>query len=146
MNSSRIPPAEIEVQPRTTELSERRYIYNGESAKQKQEFNQRGNRPVKYRRRSPFNIIASIFLLSMLIVFYVWNKITVNRLVVELNDLRTQLKNVENANTFIEAEINRKKSLERIQKIATEKLGMTYPKEQPIWFDVDADRIEQLTK
>lgn len=76
-------------------------------------------------------------------VFYVWNKITVNRLVVEVDDLQTQYQKTLSANDQIRAEINRKANLERIGRVAGQ-LGLMNPKEQPVWFEVNADKLEQL--
>ena len=128
------------------ELKEKRYVYNGETVNRKVEFPQKGNRPMKLRKRSPFNIILSLFLISILIVLYIWNKICVNRLAVEVNDLRNRHAKILNANEFLNAEINKKSSLERIEKIATEQLGLVAPKEQPVWFEVDLGRAENFYK
>ena len=124
-----------------TALTERRYVYNGGTSSQATDNVQRGNRPVKRRKRSPFNIVVILFAVSILIVFYVWNKITVNRLVIEANEQQQQYQKILYTNELLRAEINKKSSLERISKIATGQLGLTYPKEQPIWFNVDSDRL-----
>jgi cell division protein FtsB len=126
------------------EVTERRHIYNGETINKKTEKTPKGNRPVRSRKRSPFNIIGSLFLLSVLIVFYIWNKICVNRLVIEVNDLHNQYDKILNANEFLNAEINKKSSLERIGKISTEQLGLIAPKEQPVWFEVDFKKADNL--
>lgn len=89
-------------------------------------------------------MIMAVLGISLLIVLYVWNKITVDRLVVDVNDLRGQYDKVVNANDILRAEINKKSSLERIGKIATDQLHLISPKEQPIWFEVDADRLKEL--
>lgn len=124
-----------------TELAERRYVYNGGQVSPASENVQRGNRPVKRRKRSPFNIVVVLFAVSILIVFYVWNKITVNRLVIEVNEQQQQYQKILYSNELLRADINKKSNLERISKIATGQLGLTYPKEQPIWFKVDLDRL-----
>ena len=132
--------------PASPELTERRYIYNGESATipgESREFTPRGNRPVKRRKRSAFNIIAALFVSSFLIVFYVWNKITVNQLVIEVSDLQNQYQKVMGTNEILRADINRKSSLERIGTLATQ-IGLTYPKEQPVWFDLSKDDFERF--
>ena len=103
----------------------------------------RSNRPVKNRKRSPFNTIATLVAVSMLIVFYVWNKITVDRLAVEVNELQAQYQKTTNANDLLRAEINKKSTLERIGRMATQ-LGLTYPKEQPAWFEVDGEKLAEL--
>jgi len=135
---------EATVEPQTSsELTERRHIYSGDPTYRPSDFAPRANRPVKRRKRSPFMLIAAIFGVSILIVFYIWNKITVNRLVVEINELQAQYQKIENTNEVLRAEINRKSSLERIEKIAVD-LGLTYPKEQPSWLEVDLERLQQL--
>ncbi len=127
------------------QLSERRYVYGGASPRPvKEVVPTKGNRKAKRQQGSLFYIILGLVMASLLIVFYVWNKITVNRLVVEVNDLQNQNQKILNANEFLRAEINRKSSLERIGKIASSQLGLIYPKEQPVWFEVPADRLEQL--
>ncbi len=123
---------------------ERRLIYVGDAPTQTEEFQSRGNRPVRRRRRSPFNIITALLAVSALTVFYVWNKITVNRLVVEVSDLQNRYEKILNANEFIRAEINKKSSLERIGKMAAGQLGLVSPSEQPRTFEVDPDRLEQF--
>jgi cell division protein FtsL len=127
----------------TSELTERRYVYNGDTspaASQANNFAPRGNRPIKHRKRSPFNIIVMIAAVSILIVFYVWNKIAVNKLAVDVNDLQTQFQKIESANDVLRADISKKSNLERIGRTATQ-IGLTYPKEQPVWIQVDAERL-----
>jgi cell division protein FtsL len=133
------------IEPTTgVDLAERRYVYNGESSvSDAQNFAPRGNRPVRKNKRSSFNIIAVIFVVSILIVFYVWNKITVNRLAIEVNDLQNQYQKITSANDVARAEINKKSSLERIGKLAGQ-LGLVSPKEQPVWFDVNNEQAERL--
>lgn len=126
------------------ELTERRYIYNGEPSTLRREEITRGNRPITRRKRSPFNIIIAMIAVSLLIVFYVWNKITVNQLAIEINDLQQQYQKIQYANEVFRAEVNRKSSLERIGKIASEKLGMVYTKTQPISLNVDELKLEKL--
>ena len=126
------------------EAPERRYVYNGDSITQSLDGMPRGNRPVRKRKRSPFSIVVVLMTISVLIVFYVWNKLEVNRLAVEVNDLQMQYQKVLYTNETIRAEINKKSGLERIGTIATTQLGMTYPKEQPIWFNLNQELRSQL--
>jgi len=126
--------------------AERRYVYNGEASAPHRGTNDilpRSNRPVKHRKRSPFNIIAALVAVSLLIVFYVWNKITVDRIAVEVNATQAQYQKIMNANDLLRAEINKKSNLERIGKVAAQ-LGLTYPKEQPASFPVDGEKLESL--
>jgi cell division protein FtsL len=124
--------------------AERRYVYNGEPpAESTHEVAPRSNRPVQRHKRSPFTIIATLVAVSMLIVFYVWTKISVDRLAVEVNELQAQNQKIMNANALLQAEINKKSTLERIGRMATQ-LGLTYPKEQPALFEVDGEKLEEL--
>ncbi len=141
-----------EEEPPRAGLAEPRYVYSGgESAASPETLEtigSRGNRPVKRRRRSPFTIISIIAIGSLLSVFYVWNKITVDRLAVEVNDLQTQYEKILGANEILKAEINKKSSLERIGKAATQ-AGLIYPKDQPVWFTVSEDKLtraQELTR
>ena len=135
---------EILDQPISAELMERRYVYNGEPNTTVGDDSIRWNRPVKRRKRSPFKMVSVLFLISALIVFYVWNKIEVNRLAVELNDLQGQYQKILYANESLKAEVNKKSSLERIGRLAADQLRMTYPNEQPVWFTLDERSVARL--
>jgi hypothetical protein len=69
-----------------------------------------------------------------------------NKLVVEVNDLNNLHEKLVNENSFILAEINKKSSLERIEKkILTDKLELISPREQPIWFEFDDLKLAQIS-
>lgn len=144
-------PSEIDIasEPRTqhaplqAEPSGRRFVYNGD-ATPSGSYAQRGNRPVRKRRRSPLAIIGGLICVSLLIVFYVWNKLTVDRLAAEVGDLAAREQKLLNANEALRAEINRKSGLERIGKFAAERLRLGTPAAQPVWFDVDNDRLARF--
>ena len=135
-------PSETETS--VAEYKERRHVYNGDTPRALSESPVRTNRKVQTRKRSPLLMIMAVLGISLLIVVYVWNKITVDRLAVEVNDLHVQYDKVVGANDILRAEINKKSSLERIGKIATDQLHLISPKEQPVWFEVDADRLKEL--
>jgi cell division protein FtsL len=86
--------------------------------------------------------MAGLFLAAVGIILYISNIIAVNRLVVEVNDLQQKYAAVMNENEILRAEVNRRASLERIGKIATEKLGLQHPKEQPQTLEVDESLVE----
>jgi cell division protein FtsL len=81
--------------------------------------------------------MATLFLAAVAIVLYISNIITVNRLVVEVGELEQKHAAVVNSNEILRAEINRRSSLERIGRIATEQLGLQHPKQQPHVLEVD---------
>ncbi len=131
---------QIEV-PTERGISERRFVYGGDRLRASAgDFVARGNRPVRRRKRSILLIIASLMLTSLLIVASVWNKIAVNHLVIEVNELHSRYNKIMNTNELLRAEINQKASLERIGKIATGQLHLISPREQPDWIYVDAER------
>jgi len=136
------PMTEMNAKP---SQSSTRKVYNGSALGQKEDSTVRGNRPLKSRRRSPLNIIAIIFLTSILIVFYIWNKICVNKLAIEVNDLQNHYEKILNTNEYLRADINKKSSLERIEKkIISERLALVSPKEQPVWFELNESRLDRI--
>lgn len=137
------PTATLDPPAAPIERTEKRYVYGGSPGENESDVARRGNRPVKKRKRSPFNIITVVVAASLLSVFYIWNKITVNNLVVEVNDLQSQYSKILSANELIRAEINRKTNLERIGKVAGQ-MGLVYPSEQPVWFEVNSELIEKF--
>ena len=98
------------------------------------------NKPFRKRRISTFNILFSLVLLALVSVFYVSNIIAVNQLMIEVGELKVSFNNIENMNEILRSEINRKSAMERITKIAMERLGMRYPKQPPIWFEVEDNK------
>ncbi len=141
MSGEQIPATDA---PELPGLTERRYVYSGDSRRPDYENVQRGNRPVRKRKRSPFNIVVILFAVSIVIVLYVWNKITVNRLVIEVADSNAQYDSLVRTNDNLRGEISKKTTLERIGKIATSKLGLAPPSVQPVWFTFDDQRLARL--
>jgi cell division protein FtsL len=132
-------------EPSSAGQPERRHVYNGDSMKQHGN-SPKGNRPVRSRKRSPFMIVLGLFGLSLMVVLYIWNKISVNNLAIAVNELHNQHEKILNTNEFLRVEINKKSSLERIGKIAVEQLGLVSPKEQPVWFEINQAAFEELQK
>lgn len=132
---SRRPPVESDV-IESPETKERRFVYSGEETGGSSEYFTRGNRPLKRRRKSPFKIVSLLVVISGLIVFYVWNKITVNHLAEEIKELEKKMQTVSSTNRYLKADVDKKGSLERITALA-KGMGMINPSEQPIYFEVD---------
>ena len=129
--------------PPTSGVKDRRLLYNGEGSSTAGSNESASNASFFPRRRSStFNTMAALFLAAVAIVLYISNIIAVNRLAVEVNDLRQKYAAVMNGNEILRAEVNRRSSPERISKIALEQLGLQHPKQQPQVLDVD----EQLLK
>jgi cell division protein FtsL len=134
---------QIEYQDTDTEVKERRYVYNGDTVAKPDASEIRGNRRVRTKKRSPIKWLFGVAMISTIVVFYIWNKISADKLSKEISDLEKQHHQISNVNEILRAEINQKSRLERIGKIATEQLGMLYPKQQPIWFQVPQQDVNQ---
>jgi len=134
----------------TSTVSDGRYIYNGnvvsgqQAAAPSNEIRQ--NRKAVRRKHSTFNIVSGLFLLAALSLLYTGNVIAVNQLMKEVNDLDNRYNSIVSNTEVLKAEIARKSSLDRISLMAKEEVGLTNPKEPPVWFEVDQDKIEELTK
>lgn len=91
------------------------------------------------KRMSTFNFIVGLFALGILVVLYINNTIAVDELTGDCNALRRKKQHQLDLNAALQAEVNKKSSLERVGRIAVEKLGMHYPTEQPQVFEVPSD-------
>lgn len=127
-------------------VKDRRLLYNNETGSESTPKNEPVDRPRKSPRRSSstFNTMIVLFVAAVAIILYISNIIAVNRLVVEVSDLQQKYDSVINGNEILSAEINRRSSLERIGRIATEQLGLRYPKEQPTWLVVEEKLAQQI--
>lgn len=137
MSRAHAPEAEAPEFPETTDQKQRRFVYSGEPGGGQSEFLTRGNKPLKRRRKSPFKIVSLVTVISLLIIFYVWTKITVNRLADDVDALGAKLGKIEYVNKEYRAEIGKKSNLDTITKIAKEKLGMVEAPDQKIYFEVE---------
>jgi cell division protein FtsL len=123
---------------------EARYIYSGDKHSTATGYAMRPNKKGTRRRISTFNIIVLLFGAAIAVILYISNIIAINQLAVEVNQLRSTCDKIQNTNAALRAEISRKSGRERIALIATEQLGLKYPKEQPGWFEVDERKLEDL--
>lgn len=126
--------------------AEERRVYKGDPQSKTPGYAVRPNRKAVRRNRSTFHIVLVLFGCGAGIVLYVSNILQVNRLALEANQLQTRYDKMVSDNQVIRAEIDRKSGWDRISKIAVDDIGLRYPKEQPIWFDVDRKRIEDLSR
>lgn len=125
---------------------ERRHIYSGDPQAHVAGYAVRANRKAVQRTRSTFNIILMLFGGGVAIVLYISNILAVNTLVREVSRLQAQYEKIASANQMLRAEIDGKSGLERIGKVATENLGLRYPEDQPVWFNVDEERLDEMKK
>jgi cell division protein FtsL len=106
----------------------------------------RANRPFRKRKVSTLTIILSLSILAAVLVAYIGNIIAVNELVVEVEQLKSSHASIENMNNILRLEISRKMGMERITRIASEKMGMIFPKHPPVWFELPAASIPQTAE
>lgn len=78
-----------------------------------------------------WSVFLFLILTSSMMIFYVYNVISINRLAEEIRHLEKQEKRVEFRKRMFEAEVIKLQSAERICKIAEEKLHMVKSEEFP---------------
>ncbi len=124
---------------------EPRYVYNGDSpgtAGPVPGYAMRPNKRTVRRKVSTFNIILLLFAVAVSAVLYIGNFLAVNQLAVDVDRMDVRYQEITNANAALRAELDRKSALERIGAVASERLGLQTPKEQPVWFEVDPKQLE----
>ncbi|MGA9120417.1 MAG: septum formation initiator family protein [Bacteroidota bacterium] len=126
---------------------ETRYIFNGEQRSPAPGGTPlpRHNRKITRRRYSTFNTILMLFGVAFVIVLYVNNILTINQLAADVGKLQVRYDAIQNVNASLRAEVNRKSSWERIGRIATEQLGLVFPREQPAPFSIDESALRRVT-
>lgn len=77
-------------------------------------------------------IFMFIIISSVLTIFYIDNVFKVNGLMKDIHSINKENQKIQNENTLLRMEINKLTSLERISKIAEEKLGMIRSEKTPI--------------
>ncbi len=86
----------------------------------------------------------ALLMLIVLSTLYVWQRITVIKLLKETEDFKGVLAQEEKKYKYINLEITELSSIERIEKIARENLGMVYPSREQIIF-VNVENLEGST-
>jgi cell division protein FtsL len=141
----RTPNVPAAVEPTvSTDHTERRYVYNENFRKQPAASVPRPNRHVRPRKRSLFSIITILLSISLLIVFYVWNKIRVNDLNEEIRKINNDIKISDQNIEYINSKITQKTGIERIEKIAIEQLNFVYSKKPVIPLIISEDEFKRL--
>lgn len=134
----------IDLPPRVERTEpEKRYIFGGETRSTFPGYAARPNKKGVRRKYSIFNSILLLFGAAVGIILYIGNFVAVNQLAMDVNQLQTEYEKIMNSNAALRAEINRKSGWERIGIIATEQLGLRYPKVQATWFTIDEDKLEK---
>ncbi len=76
-----------------------------------------------------------IIISSILTIFYIDNVFKINSLMREIHSISKENQKIRDENTLLRMEINKLTSLERISKIAEEKLGLIRSEKSPIIID-----------
>jgi cell division protein FtsL len=141
----RTPNVPAPVEPTViNDHAERRYIYNETYRKPNTSPVPRSNKHVRPRKRSLFSIITLLLAVSILIVFYVWNKISVNKLTTEINSIQKEIDLADGKIFYLNSEISKKSSYERITEIAIHQLNFIAPKKPPIPLLINDDQLRRL--
>lgn len=72
------------------------------------------------------SVLAAIVFLAIIHLYIYTKNITLK---FEVNDLKVKLSNIRSINRQLGSLVAQKESLDRVEKIAKQKLGMTYPEE-----------------
>lgn len=92
--------------------------------------------PARPRRRrlrglTTFNIVVMLIVFAVLVTVYISNVVTVDGLMMEQIELERKAQLLHQERENLRAEINTLSSYNRIQKIATEELGLVHANQQP---------------
>ena len=101
------------------------------------------NRKHHSRKYSPFIIVLILICASVISVFYIGNILAVGRLLNQIDQLERKHLQIANDQELLRAQINRLSSLDRIEQIAHDQLGLQKPGQIPVWIAVDPDRLSE---
>lgn len=104
-------------------------------------------RPRRRRLRglTTFNIVVMLILFAVLVTVYISNVIAVDALMVQQIELEREEQLLLQERETLRAEINMLSSYNRIQRIATEELGLVHANQQPYSltvYDWDPDQAK----
>jgi len=141
------PPVSSISIPRIREA--RDMVYNGTGTIRKENAATDGilpdsNKKQRRRKVSPFTVILILFGIAVASVLYIGNILAVGRLMIQNNQFQIKHRQILNAQELLKVQINRLSSLERIQKIARDDLGLQNSKQLPVWIEIDPERVNQV--
>ena len=100
----------------------------------------------KQRKISLFNLMIMLFITAGIIVFFVNNIIAVNSVVVDNNNLRTEINKTVTSNNNLQTEIERLTNFDNIKSTAVDKLGLQYSNIKPKKITIERSRLEEITQ
>lgn len=86
------------------------------------------------RRLPLFKILFAFTLIVGLSIGYIWQRVTFLKISKEIKSLRSQISEQEERYKYLNIEMAKLSSFERIENIATTQLGLVYPKREQIVF------------
>jgi cell division protein FtsL len=86
------------------------------------------------RRLPLFKILFAFTLIVGLSIGYIWQRVTFLKISKEIKSLRSQISEQEERYKYLNIEIAKLSTVERIENIATTQLGLVYPKAEQIVF------------
>jgi cell division protein FtsB len=92
------------------------------------------------RKISPFTIILILLGGSIASVLYIGNILAVGRLMTQINQLQIKHQRILNEQELLKAQMNKLSSIERIQQISRDQLGLQNSKQLPIWIEINPER------
>tara|TARA_B100000959_G_scaffold269813_1_gene315970 strand:+ start:57 stop:401 length:345 start_codon:yes stop_codon:yes gene_type:complete len=93
-----------------------------------------GQRKVLRKVKGYASFFIAFGLVGSGIFFYSWPKVSLVTMTYEYNKLRAKEKELIHLNRMLKLELASIKSLEKVEKIALEKMGMIEPKDEDIIF------------
>jgi cell division protein FtsL len=99
----------------------------------------------KQRKISLFNLMIMLFIGAGIIIFFVNNIIAVNSLVVDNNNIQTEINKTTTINNGLQTEVERLSNFDNIKNIAVYKLGLKYSTSKPKKVTVEKSQIENVT-
>jgi cell division protein FtsL len=142
------PPVSSISIPRIREA--RDMVYNGTDTVQNREATTTDGIPLAlnkkpHRRKvSPFTIILILFSTAVASVLYIGNILAVGRLMMQNNQLQIKHQQILNGQELLKVQINRLSSLERVQQVARDQLGLQNSKQLPVWIEIDPEHVNQV--
>jgi cell division protein FtsL len=125
-------------------------VYNGTDTIPSKETTTTNGTPLAFNKKqsrrkvSPFTIILILLGGAVASVLYIGNILAVGRLLAQNNQLQIKHLQILNGQELLKVQINRLSSLERIQQIARDQLGLQNSTQLPVWIEINPERINQV--
>jgi cell division protein FtsL len=102
------------------------------------------NKKQSRRKVSPFTIILILLGGAVASVLYIGNILAVGQLMAQNNQLQIKHRQILNGQDLLKAQVDRLSSLDRIQQIAHDELGLQNSKQLPVWIEINPERVNQV--